>query len=59
MRLSDFSTLTFDCYGTRWARIGDHCGIETLTDRMAGPDGTALDRDIILRRMRLNNPAAL
>ena len=50
MRLSDFSTLTFDCYGTLidW-ESGIIAGLKSLTDRMAGPDGTAPDRDIILQ----------
>ena len=49
MRLSDFSTLTFDCYGTLidW-ESGIIAGLKPLTDRMADPDGTALDRNIIL-----------
>ena len=52
MRLSDFSTLTFDCYGTLidW-ESGIIAGLKSLTDRMAGPDGTALDRDIILEAL--------
>ena len=50
MRLSDFSTLTFDCYGTLidW-ESGIIAGLKSLTDRMVGPDGTAPDRDIILQ----------
>lgn len=49
MHLSDFSTLTFDCYGTLidW-ESGIIAGLKPLTDRMANPDCRAPDRDTIL-----------
>ena len=49
MRLSDFSTLTFDCYGTLidW-ESGIIAGLKPLTDRMVNLDGCVPDRDTVL-----------
>ena len=49
MKLSDFSVLTFDCYGTLidW-ESGMIAGLKPLTDRIAARDGEALDRNRIL-----------
>lgn len=49
MKLSDFSVLTFDCYGTLidW-ESGMIAGLKPLTDRMAARDGRQPDRNIIL-----------
>ena len=46
MRLTDFSTLTFDCYGTLidW-ESGITAGLKPLTDQLDG----RLDRDAILQ----------
>ena len=49
MKLSDFSALTFDCYGTLidW-ESGMVAGLRPLTDRIAARDGVAPDRNAIL-----------
>ena len=49
MRLSDFSTLTFDCYGTLidW-ESGIIAGLKPLTDRMVNVHGCVPDRDTVL-----------
>ena len=49
MRLSDFSTLTFDCYGTLidW-ESGIIAGLKPLTDKMVNLNGCVPDRDTIL-----------
>lgn len=45
MRLTDFNTLTFDCYGTL---IDWESGIHTALQPLAAKVGTALSRDVIL-----------
>jgi 2-haloalkanoic acid dehalogenase type II len=49
MKLSDFSVLTFDCYGTLidW-ESGMIAGLKPLTGRIAARDGRAPDRNMIL-----------
>ena len=49
MKLSDFSVLTFDCYGTLidW-ESGMVEGLRPLTDRIAARDGSAPERNAIL-----------
>ena len=49
MKLSDFSVLTFDCYGTLidW-ESGMIAGLKPLTERLAGRDGRQPDRNMIL-----------
>ena len=49
MRVSDFSTLTFDCYGTLidW-ESGMVAGLKPLTDKVAAQRGTPLTRNEIL-----------
>ena len=49
MKLSDFSVLTFDCYGTLidW-ESGMVEGLKPLTDRIAARDGRQPDRNMIL-----------
>ncbi|MEX0502856.1 haloacid dehalogenase type II [Alphaproteobacteria bacterium LSUCC0719] len=49
MKLSDFSVLTFDCYGTLidW-ESGMIAGLRPLTDRVAAHGGRHLDRNMIL-----------
>lgn len=49
MRLSDFTTLTFDCYGTLidW-ESGMVAGLKPLTDKVAVKRGAPLSRDEIL-----------
>ena len=46
MKLSDFSVLTFDCYGTLidW-ESGMVEGLRPLTDRIAEREGSAPERD--------------
>ena len=49
MKLSDFSVLTFDCYGTLidW-ETGMVEGLRPLTERIAARDGDAPERNAIL-----------
>ena len=49
MKLSDFSVLTFDCYGTLidW-ESGMVEGLRPLTDRIAEREGSAPERNAIL-----------
>ena len=56
MKLSDFSVLTFDCYGTLidW-ESGMVEGLRPLTDRIAEREGSAPERDAILERMPVTN----